>query len=417
MWKKTTGLAALAATLTVAGCSSSKPSSTGSTNTTTGASGNATKTITVGILTDLTGPAASGNKTSVQGVQAGQALATAAGYKIKYYVGDTTTSPSTALSAAKQMVEQDHVDVVIADSALAFGAATYLTSQNIPVVGAAEDGPEWITAKNMFSVYGALDTTKVSTTYGTFFKMEGVTNVGALGYSISPSSAESAKAAGVSAKQAGLTVGYVNSSFPFGSTNVQPIAIAMKNAGVNGFTASVDPNTGFALITALRQVGDDLKVGLLPTGYGGDLLQAGPGALNSAQGVYFTSSYEPIEMHTAATQAFTNALKTIGITNDPTYAEYVGYVSVDLLMDALKTTGPNPTHAALISALAGVTDFNAAGLLGSHSLNMSYANRPASAIGVNGCYFITKLQGSTFQLVPGADPVCGTQIPGVSVSS
>ena len=56
-------------------------------------------------------------------------------------------------------------------------------------IAAPEDGPEWLTSKNMFPVYGYLDTTKVSTVYGQFFKMDGVTTVGALGYSISPSSA------------------------------------------------------------------------------------------------------------------------------------------------------------------------------------------------------------------------------------
>jgi hypothetical protein len=121
-------------------------------------------------------------------------------------------------------------------------------------------------------VYGALDTTKVATTAGAFFKMEGVSVLGAQGQGTSPGSAESAKGAVVSAQVAGLKVGYLNANFPFGSANVQPIALAKKSAGVDGFTATVDPNTG-ALATALRQAGDALKVALLPTGYGGDFLR------------------------------------------------------------------------------------------------------------------------------------------------
>jgi ABC-type branched-subunit amino acid transport system substrate-binding protein len=369
----------------------------------------------VGILTDVTGAAASGNKTSVQGVDAGAVIAKQDGWTLKTYVGDTATSPATALTAAKTLVEQDHVDVILTVSALAFGAAPYLTQQGVPVVGAPEDGPEWIPSKNMFPVYGYLDTTKVSTVAGDFFKMEGVNNVGALGYSISPSSAEAAKAAAVSAQTAGLKVGYLNANFPFGSTNVQPVALAMKSAGVDGFTATVDPNTGFALVTALRQVGDPLKVALLPTGYGGDLLQAGPGALQSGQGVYFYTSFEPMEMNTAATQQLKSALTAIGINGDPTYAEYSGYASVALLLDALKTTGPNPTHAELITALNNVKGYNAAGLFGSHSFDLG--DRTATAVGVDACIYVTKLSGSTFQLVPGADPICGTEIPGKSVSA
>jgi ABC-type branched-subunit amino acid transport system substrate-binding protein len=414
-------LVAVAVIMTVAaGCSSSSKSSSSSTSTPSGSSSGTspsggTHTISVGILTDLTGPAASGNKTSVQGVDAGAVIAKQDGWTIKTYVGDTQTSPTGALNAAKTLVEQDHVDVILTVSAITFGGAPYLTSAGVPVVGAPEDGPEWLTSMNMFPVYGYLDTTKVATTTGAFFKMEGVTNVGALGYSISPSSAEAAKGAAVSAENAGLKVGYLNASFPFGSTNVAPVALAMKSAGVDGFTATVDPNTGFALITALRQNGDPLKVALLPTGYGGDLIQAGPGALQSGQGVYFYTSFEPMEMNTPATQQLKGALAAIGIHTDPTYAEYAGYASVALLLEALKTTGPNLTHSGLITALDNVKGFNAAGLFGTHSFDLS--DRSSTATGVGSCIYVTKLSGQTFQLVPNADPICGTEIPGKSVSA
>jgi branched-chain amino acid transport system substrate-binding protein len=33
------------------------------------------------------------------------------------------------------------------------------------------------------------------------------------------------------------------------------------------------------------------------------------------------------------------------------------------------------------------------------------------------CVWVTKLSGSTFELVPGADPICGTLVPGVTVSA
>lgn len=393
--------------MAAAGCSSSSPHSEPSAS-----SGH---TITVGVLTDLTGPAASGNKTSVQGAQAGAVIAAQDGYTLRFVVGDTQTSPSSTLNAAKQLVEQDHVSAVIAVSALTFGAAGYLTSQGIPVVGAAEDGPEWISSPNMFAVYGFLDTTKVSTTFGKFMKMEGVSNVGAVGYSISPSSAEAAKASAASAENAGIKVGYLNADFPFGSTDVQPVALAMKSNGVDGFTASVDPNTGFAIYAALQQLGVPLKVALLPTGYGGDLLQAGPGALHTAQGIYFYTSFEPIEMNTAATNQFRDALAGIGIHQDPTYAEYAGYASVALLVEGLKAAGANPGHKELVTALNGVKGFDAAGLLGPHSFDMD--NRPATATGVDDCIYVTKLTSSTFALVPGADPICGMPIPGKSVSA
>jgi ABC-type branched-subunit amino acid transport system substrate-binding protein len=398
---------AAAVCVMAAGCGSTKSHSSAG-----GVAGGAggSNTITVGLITDVTGSAASGNKSSMQGVQAGIVRAAREGYHIKFVVGDSGTSPATVLSAAKKLVEVNHVAAVLSVSAvLAFGAAQYLTQQGVPVVGAAEDGPEWLTSKNMFGVYGALDPTKVPAYEGQLFKMLGATNIGALGYSISPSSSDAAKSAIISAEAAGLKGGYLNAQFPFGSTNVAPVALAMKAAGVDGVAAPIDSNTSFALIAALRQVGDPLKVALLATGYGGDLLQAGPGALQNAQNVYFYTSFEPVEMHTAATEQLESDLKAAGVTTEPTYAEYSGYTAVEMLVEGLKAAGSNPTHQALISALGTVTNWDAAGLFGAHPINPTV--RPPTV----GCVYVTKLSGSNFELVPNADPICGGNLPGKSV--
>jgi ABC-type branched-subunit amino acid transport system substrate-binding protein len=401
-----------------AGCSSSSKSGAGSTGAagSSGGSSGGGKTITVGILTDFTGPGSSGNKTSVQGVEAGAVIAKQQGWTIKYVIGDDATSPGTALTAAKKMVQVDHVDAVIAVSAVAFGGTSYLTAQNIPVVGAAEDATEWITSKNMFSVYGVSQFTSVGDLTGKFLKLVGATNLGSIGYSISPSSSDAAKSAAASAQHAGIKVGYLNASFPFGSTNVQPEAIAMKNAGVDAFTATVDPNTGLALIAAVRNEGVNLKAAFLPTGYGGDLLQAGPGAIANAQNVYFYTSFEPVEMNTPATQQFQGALRAIGITTDPTYAEYAGYTSVGLLLDALKVTGAHPSHQALINALAGVKGWDSWGLTDGHTFDVGDKAAQIAKGGGTGCAYFAKLSGQSFQLVSGADPICGSLIPGLTVS-
>lgn len=393
-----------------AGCGSSK---SGEASSGGGGSSAGLKTVTVGVLVDATGPAASGNKTGTQGVKAGTYYAARNGYKIKYIEADTATNPATALAAAQKLVTQNHVDAVIASSSLTFGAAPYLTQRGIPVIGAGEDGPEWTKSKNMFSVYGALNTTKVSETMGKLFKLLGVTTVGAVGYSISPLSSEAAKAAVASAKHAGLKQGYLNAKFPFGSTDVQPVALAMKRAGVDGLTATTDPNTAFSLISALRNSGADVKAAVLATGYGGDLQQAGPGALNAAQNVYFTLGYEPVEMQTAATKQFVSDLRSAGITAEPTYAEYNGYVSVGLLVRALKAAG-STDKSALISALSNIHDWNALGLFGSHKLDLN--DRTNLVSGADNCLWTTKLVGKTYQLVKGATPICGATIPGLTVS-
>jgi branched-chain amino acid transport system substrate-binding protein len=395
-----------------AACSSSSGTPSSTTAATTSSGG--TKTFTVGVLTDETGPAASEFATAVQGIKAGVGVAATRGYTIKYVVGDTQTSPSQTLAVAQQMVQQDHVFAVIGLSALTFSAAPFLTSNGIPVVGAAFDSSEWLSPKsyNMFSVIGNQDFTKVYTTYGAFFKSQGVTNVGTVGYSASPSSAASARSAAASAQAAGLTAGYVNDSFPFGGTNVAPVALAMKSAGVNGITVNTEPSTVFALATALRQDGVHLKVALAPTGYGGDLINAGQASIQAAQGDDFLSDFEPVEMHTPATQALANALSTYaGVHTDPTFAEYLGYLSILGLVQGLQGAGSNPTQSSLIKSLSHITNYSAEGLWGGHQ-TVDWSKRPA---GSTQCFWMTKLAGTSFHLISGSDPVCGTEIPNKSV--
>jgi branched-chain amino acid transport system substrate-binding protein len=240
-------------------------------------------------------------------------------------------------------------------------------------------------------------------------KMEGGTDLGAVGLNLPPAAA-AARGTAVSARVAGLRVGYLNAAFPLGSTNVAPAAVAMKSAGVDSFFAATAPNTAFAFITALKQEGVRLKFALLGDGYGGDLLQSGPGAAQAAQGGYFALQFEPVEMHTRATDQFVSSLRQVGATAEPTMAEYYGYISVLLLVQALGTAGANPTQSALMSALSNTHDFTAGALFGTEKLDVN--NRTGHGSGYLGCTFVTRFVGSTFQLVPNADPICGSIIPG-----
>lgn len=400
--------------LIAAGCSSSGSSTTTSSSSGASAGSGGSKTYTIGVLSDQTGPGASESATAVLGVKAGIGVAATMGYKIKYIPADTATSTTGALTAAQQLVEQDHVFAVIGASALLFSAAPFLTQNGIPVVGGAYDSSEWLSPSsyNMFSVIGNQDFTKVYTTTGLFLKSQGVTNLGSVGYSVSPSSSAAARAASVSAEAAGIKTGYLNDSFPFGGTNVGPAALAMKSAGVNGLVAQTEPSTVFALATALEQQGVHLKATMLPTGGGGDLINSGPTAIQAAQGADFLSDFEPPEMHTAATQQLQNALSTYaGVHTDPTFAEYIGYLSVLGLVQGLQGAGANPTQSSTIKALSKITNYDAEGLWGGHQ-TVDWSKRPQ---GTTECFWMTKLSGSTFHLISGSTPVCGTQIPGKSV--
>src|SRR5258708_14143603 len=115
-------------------------------------------------------------------------------------------------------------------------------------------------------------------------KSQGATKCASLGYAGSPSSALAAVGFNKSCEMVGLKSGYLNTQFPFGSTNVGPIALAMKAAGVDGLFLPTDPSTSFALIVALHLLGVKRKAPPLPPGYGRELLASYPD-IWGAQGV------------------------------------------------------------------------------------------------------------------------------------
>jgi branched-chain amino acid transport system substrate-binding protein len=71
----------------------------------------------------------------------------------------------------------------------------------------------------MFAVSGALHHNFVISTYGDFLKMEGATKIGVVGYPIRGAAATT-KDVAVSSQKARLKVGYIDASFPIGSTDV-----------------------------------------------------------------------------------------------------------------------------------------------------------------------------------------------------
>jgi branched-chain amino acid transport system substrate-binding protein len=392
----------------VAGCSSSSKSTSSSSTAAGSSSGTAAgsssggKTISIGVLTDLTGPASNTERFTPQGIDAGVAFAASEGYNIKVYTVDGATSPTQVLNGAKQLVEQDHVFAVIGLSSLLFAAAPYLQSKGVPVIGGDYDGTEWLTTPSMFSVFPYEDFTSVATSIGEIVKMLGGTNLATIGYSISPSSADTAKSYGISAQDAGLKAGYVNANVPFGSTNVAPMVLAMKSAGIDSFYPVTTPNTALAAIVGLRQEGVDLKVPFLAETEG-DLLAGGSASLQQSNGVYLTTLYEPPQLNTAATKEIASYMNSAAhVTTPPTLNEYMAYLSIDALVDGLKKAGAHPTQASFIQAMEGITDYTGQGLLGS-PISFAAAGRGDSAP----CTYVVQWNGTGFQISLGGKPYCG----------
>jgi branched-chain amino acid transport system substrate-binding protein len=410
--------AAVVATATVlSACSSSKKSATTDTTsggaTTAAASGSGAPakgsgSIKIGIITDLTGPSSSGFITTEKGIKAYVDGVNKAGgingQTITYSVGDTASTASGALTAAQKLVQNDKVFAIVEVSAFFYGAEPYLLKAGIPVVGGGFDSVEWTDPKNsnLFDAVGVTDYTKVPLAEGQFFKSQGVTKCGAVGYSDSPSSSASVKAFNQSCSIAGMNPAFTQ-NVPFGTTDVGALAIKIKGAGVDGLFYSTVPNTAFALNAALRQLGANLKVASLPTGYGGDLLESSA-AVTAAQGDYFSTVGLPAEANTPATQKRAADLTAVGVSGPPTFAEQEAYLAMSGFAAGLKAAGPSPSRDKFSTSLRAITDFDADGLLAPEKV--SFSNYSPSQV----CEFYVKLEGKTFQNVQGS-PFCAGVVP------
>ena len=378
---------------------------------TTGSAGASAAPYTVGLITSATGPAGPTYMNIAAGVKARIALQNAEGgvngHRIDVVVKDDQTSPALNQTAAEDLVAQGVLEV-IQDSPVTFGATKVMQQAGMPVVGSATDGYEWGEQPNtnMFSLEQGTLTDPKEPVYSLPSIFKGVSPVASFGYSISPSSTESALAFAYAAKKQGLKVGYMDTSVPFGSVNTTTIGLGLKNAHIQGIYMPLDDNTNFAIVTAAKNEGLNLKVAESATGYGQALL-GDQSAVQAAQGVYFLTPGTPVELQTPATKAMVAALAKYGnLHGVPDYGSYEGWMSADLAIKGLQVGGKTPTHQSIIANLRKVTSYNAGGILPS-AVNFTQFGKDAKQI----CDYFTILKGTKFVVVDSGKPLCTHQLP------
>ena len=422
--------AAAAATLitgVAAACSSSSTTTASGAGTSSSAgaasSGSAQgKTITLGILTPLTGPVASSfGQATIQGAQARIDLANAThelpgGEQVKLVSVDEGSSPQTSLSGTQQLVSNDHVFGVLAAGAFFYGAYRWAAQQNVPVVGDGIDGPEWNSSQypNMFAAFGSTDDSYPSYTgMSAFFKAQGGTSYCGVGYN-APSTVGNGAAMAGSMKAAGVPVPYTNFGIAAGNANFSSIALAIKQAKCNVLGSQMTLGDTLNLITSLRNANVSLKATFIQGGYGQDLLDQ-PSSLSAAQGVDMAAGYQPSSLNTTATKWMMSALKTYANWTKPYPAAGMewGWFTADTAIEGLKAAGANPTQQSFISNLRKVTSFDHEGL--TCPVNYAVFGNTNQQFPGN-CTWMVKVEGDQFVSLTGSSPIKVATISGTSNS-
>ena len=331
------------------------------------------------------------------------------GRKIQLETVDDMSSGAN-LSGAKDLVQNRHVFAVVNNSSFAFLAYRYLLSAGVPLIGGGFDGTYYGTKgnENIISALGnGAPVTGLTYDFGTnVAKKLGATKMGSVAYGVSPSSTASAQAVQkYAAPASGLKPVYLNTTVDFGSTDVGPIVLGLKNAGANAVYLPLDGNTNLAIAQGLQQNGVPMKAVLMASGYGQAMLDSPiTKTLNSVDVV--SQSYKPAELsNDPAVKALRSDLKKYsGITGVPDYGAYTGYIGCDMAITGLQGAGKNPTGQGFIDALHKLDAYPAANLT-CVPLDLSLKNFGKSP--TTGCQYYVTFKNGKFVVMNNGKPYFG----------
>jgi branched-chain amino acid transport system substrate-binding protein len=337
--------------------------------------------VKIGFITSKTGVASATEGDSDVGCKARVARENAKGgvngRKIEVEYADDTSSNAN-LTQAQDLVQNQKVFMIVNDSAFAFYTYRYLLDAGVPVIGGGYDGNYYGVPGNE-NVISALGNSLgvVGATYdltAKIAKSQGGTKMASVGYGISPSSSAAAtNNSKYAAPAVGMKAVYTNTTVDFGSTDVSPIVLGMKNAGANAAYYAMNANTNLAIAQGLQQNGVNMKAQIMATGYGQQLLDQ-PIANQVGTSVIYTQGWAPVELKTKATKQLQADLKKYAnFTDIPDFGIYTGYSDCDLAILGLKQQGKNLDQSTYSSDLRKIGTFNQGGGLGCGPTDISAA--------------------------------------------
>ena len=312
-------------------------------------------------------------------------------------------------TGAQDLVQNQHVYMVINDSAFAFLTYQFLLDSGVPLIGGGYDGTYYGLPGNEKIISGFGNAAPVVgvayDTVGKIAKALGATKMASIGYGISPSSTAAAKSnSQYAAPAAGLEGVYTNTTVDFGSTDVSPIVLGIKNSGADAAYYAMNANTNLAIAQGLVQNGVKMKAEMMATGYGQQLLDE-PSSAQIGPEVIFTQGWAPVEAKTKATQQLQADLKKYSnFTGVPDFGIYTGYTDCDLAITGLKQQGKNLDPTTFADGIRKLGKVNPANL-GCAPLDFSVASfgQPAPTT----CTYVMQVKNGKFVVLKpktGSDP-------------
>jgi branched-chain amino acid transport system substrate-binding protein len=329
------------------------------------------------------------------------------GRKIDIEVVDDKSSGEN-LTAAKDLVQNRNVFGVINNSSFAFLSYRYLQDAGVPMIGGGFDGV-YYGEKGNENILSALGNSAPFnglsyTTSTKVMKQLGATKSAAIAYGASASSSASAQTLqDYAAPAVGIKPVYTNTSVDFGSSDVGPIVLGIKNSGADAAYLPLVASSDFAILQGLQQNNVDMKAVVLPTGYGQTLLDS-PLAKTLTPSTVFFQTYKPVELQDKATKQFQADRKKAGLTGVPDYGQYTGYITCDLAITALEQMGKDVNREDFASKFRALGTYDAAGLnCAPYNVGLDTYGKFAET----GCSYYMQVKDGKFVVMNKGKPIIG----------
>jgi len=305
------------------------------------------------------------------------------------------------------LLTQDNVFAILPIATLLFGGADAAAASGTPTFGWTIN-PEWEgTAEqpkaNLFGQAGSfLCLGCVQPQVPWAAKEAGATTAGILAYAV-PQSSQCADGWEKSFQEytdAGVNVGFKDSSLSYGTTDFSVQVSKMKDAGVDFIITCID-NTGVVnLAKELKKQGVDATQ-FLPNAYDQELLDEFGDLF---EGSVATVSFIPLEVEDKpqGMQDYLEWIEKAGAT--PNENSVVGWLNAALLVEGLRQAGPEFTQQKVIDAINADVNWTADGFLSGVDWTLAHSEREPIS-----CTSIVKVESSKFvpQIGPDGKPfVC-----------
>ncbi len=334
-------------------------------NASAGENGVTDKTIKVGVLSALTGPAAPVGKMIGIGSKIAFHAANEAGRvngrKFDLILEDNADSPKHTVAGVKKLVDRDKIFGIPLCVGTPPGLAVIPLAQRKKVPTILYSGPETFFSPPKRYVFVA----------GMPYHLEviglmeyAIENLDARNKKIGILAQKSIKQPPVAAmknvqKKYGLKADIVE-TFKRGTPDVSPQILALKKAGINMVIASTNArDMALILKKSIELNYHPVFLGITPTTDQSIFKTLPPGDVS----FYAAASTAPIVMDIPGVREMTDAGKKYDPKFKPTAYHLIGYMSAKLFIEGVKAAGRDLTRENLVEALEGLRNVDMKGLM------------------------------------------------------